>query len=352
MNRQAFQLRLDFPVVFGQLAGVEVEQRQRLLEGEQVLRAPVAFEALGDLFGTGADADVLHGGEDMAIAFAGDDGTQDLLPGLADHIGDDVGQQDVHLGERLLQVLHMPRLALKQHLALARQGTQGAHRVVGAERTPEQSIAHELLQPLAVEYVGLAPRDVLVMPGIDQQHLETTPVQEFIQGNPVHTGGCHGDGVYAAGVEPVGQGVQVGGEALELAYRFVVSIRRHRHEVAGRADVDASGVRMREAQGLTGLRGLQGKTAIALHHDVLHHPVWNVAPVRVRRLAHSLKRDIGPAAAHRRADSPMSMTSPRTTLTRGQGEPLLLRSSPALHSTLPQGAKSVFLRHDLRRRAD
>ncbi len=39
--------------------------------------------------------------------------------------------------------------------------------------------------------------------------------------------------------------------------------------------------------------------------------------VRVRRLAHSLKRDIGLVAARRKADSPMSMTSPRTTLKYG-----------------------------------
>ena len=79
---------------------------------------------------------------------------------------------------------------------------------------------------------------------------------------------------------------------------------------------------------------------------------WNVAPHRVRRLAHSLKRDIGPAAKNRHADSPMSMTSPRTTLTRGQYAPLPNRSSAAPHSTLPQRRHAVFLRRDLRQRAD
>ena len=53
------------------------------------------------------------------------------------------------------------------------------------------------------------------------------------------------------------------------------------------------------------------------------------------------------------ADSPMSMTSPRTTLTRGQYAPLLHRSSAAPHSTLPQRSRTpVFLRRDLRQRAD
>ena len=48
----------------------------------------------------------------------------------------------------------------------------------------------------------------------------------------------------------------------------------------------------------------------------------------------------------------MSMTSPRTTLTRGQCAPLLHRSSAAPHSTLPQPSRPVFLRRDLRQWAD
>src|SRR5205807_5541392 len=63
---------------------------------------------------------------------------------------------------------------------------------------------------------------------------------------------------------------------------------------------------------------------------------------------HSLKRDIGASATDRRDDSPMSMTSPRTTLTSGQCAPLLHRSSPTPHSTLPQRSYRMFLRRDLR----
>ena len=73
-----------------------------------------------------------------------------------------------------------------------------------------------------------------------------------------------------------------------------------------------------------------------------------MAPHRVRRLAHSLKRDIVPAAIFRQYDSPMSMTSPRTTLIYGQDAPLAYRSSAAPHSTVPQRQPFVFLRRDLR----
>ncbi len=118
------------------------------------------------------------------------------------------------------------------------------------------------------------------------------------------------------------------------------------------ADVDAGGVGVGDRQRRSGLARLQADASIALGHGLLHHSLRNVALHRVRRLAHSLKRNIDPAAAYRQADSPMSMTSPRTTLTRGQYAPLLHRSSAAPHSTLPEPAHAVFLRRDLRQRAD
>ena len=93
-----------------------------------MLGAPVALQALGDLVGAGADAHVLHRAQHLAIALAGDDGAQDLLARLAHHVGDDVGELDVHLRERLLHVLHVAALAAQQHAALARTAS--------ATRTP------------------------------------------------------------------------------------------------------------------------------------------------------------------------------------------------------------------------
>ena len=77
-----------------------------------------------------------------------------------------------------------------------------------------------------------------------------------------------------------------------------------------------------------------------------------MAPHRVRRLAHSLKRDIGAAAAYRHVDSPVSMTSPRTTLTRGQCCTIarsVFRGATVHLATMPP---RMFLRHDLRQQAD
>jgi hypothetical protein len=104
-------------------------------------------------------------------------------------------------------------------------------RVAWAERPAEQPVGHELLQPLAVQHIGLAPRDVLHMTRIDQKNREAARLQQLVQRDPVHAGGFHGDGVDAAGLEPIGDGVQVDREARKLAHRFIVAIRRHGHKV-------------------------------------------------------------------------------------------------------------------------
>ncbi len=70
---------------------------------------------------------------------------------------------DIHLRERLLHVLHMPCLA-----------AQRAYVVGRTKRAAQQAVAHELLQPLAVQHVGLAARDILDMPCVDQQNGEAT----------------------------------------------------------------------------------------------------------------------------------------------------------------------------------
>ncbi len=145
-----------------QLRAHKVERAQRLLECEEVLGAPIALQALGDLVDAGAHAHVLYRAQHLGVALAGDDGAQDLLAGLADHVGQDVGELDVHLRESLLHVLHMQKaLAAQQHTALAVQRTQHAHLLGWPERPEQQAVGHELLQPLAVQHVGLAPGHVL-----------------------------------------------------------------------------------------------------------------------------------------------------------------------------------------------
>jgi hypothetical protein len=190
------------------------------------------------------------------------------------------------------------------------------------------------------------------MPRVDQQHREAARVEQLEQGYPVHAGGLHGHRVNAALAEPVGHAFKVGGEAVELAHRLVVAMGRHGHEVRGAADVDAGRVGVGQGQ-RRGPAAADGPL-LALCHGVLHHEVVErdaeVGYVVLITLSNGMTAREPDSS---REDSPMSMTQPMTTLTRGQCAPLLQWSSPASRSTLPQRRQGEFLRSDLRRgRAD
>lgn len=70
---------------------------------------------------------------------------------------------------------------------------------------------------------------------------------------------------------------------------------------------------------------------------------WNVAPDRVRRLDHSLKRDTAMRANNPRDGSPLSMTQPMTTLTCGQCAiaASVFPGSTFHRATMPRGTPGV-----------
>ncbi len=64
--------------------------------------------------------------------FAGNDRPRCLLASLIDHIGNEVGQLDIHLGQRLLEMLDRAQLTAQQHRALPRQGAQRTELILRA----------------------------------------------------------------------------------------------------------------------------------------------------------------------------------------------------------------------------
>jgi hypothetical protein len=113
----------------------------------------------------------------------------------------------------------------------------------------------ELLDPSAVEHVGLTAGDVLHTAGVDEADVEAAFFEDLEEGDPVDAGRLHGDGRHAAGGEPVRQGVEVGGEGFEFSDVLALGIGAgwDGDEVRVGADVDASGVGadLRESGGLT-----------------------------------------------------------------------------------------------------
>jgi hypothetical protein len=176
---------------------------------------------------------------------------------------------------------------------LAPQRAQYAHRFGRTKRAAQQTVGHELLQPLAVQYVGFAARDIFDVARVDQKHFEAARFQKLEQRYPIHARGFHRDRVDPASVEPVGQGVEINCKAGKFPDRLIIPVRRHRYIMGRAADIDSSRIGVGDRQCFSGFAGFDTDFLLALHHDYLHHSVWNVVLHRVRRPAHSLKRDKG-----------------------------------------------------------
>ena len=136
---QPLEWLLKFAVALAKLRADEVEPGQRLLEREQVFGAPVPLQAFGDFINAGADTSIFHRAQDVTITFASHDCTQNFLASLARDVGDDVGQLNVHLRERLLHVLYMPALIFEQHCTLTPQRAQHTHLVGWTKCAAEQA---------------------------------------------------------------------------------------------------------------------------------------------------------------------------------------------------------------------
>jgi hypothetical protein len=120
-----------------------------------------------------------------------------------------------------------------------------AHHADFASRPPgraQQSETHELLQPLTILYVALAPPHVLHLPRIDEPDCQPALLEHLVNRYPVDSGGFERHDIDAAREQPVGHRVQVTGHRAELAHRLVVGRPGDRYPVAGRAHIDPGGV--------------------------------------------------------------------------------------------------------------
>ena len=107
-------------------------------------------------------------GEHLGIAHAVEDCADDLHSGRARDVSDDVVELDVHQHERLLHVLNVRRGVLNDALAMTKQRSQARHTVSRTKTAAQQAVLMQLLQPLCVVDVGLAPRDILHVASIDE----------------------------------------------------------------------------------------------------------------------------------------------------------------------------------------
>jgi hypothetical protein len=99
-----------------------------------------------------------------------------------------------------------------------------------------------VLQPLAVFDIGLAPRNILDVVGIDQADFETFSLQHLIEGDPVNSGRFHDNRFDLASLEPLAEKDQVAGKYPEATHGTCISIFRHCHPMDIGSDVDSGSV--------------------------------------------------------------------------------------------------------------
>lgn len=233
---------LQAAVTVEDLPAVEVIKLQGLFELKEMLVEVGSFQRLDDVLLTRAAMGVAVLSEDEGIPLALDDGTQNGHTGTAGDVADDIVQLDVHLVQGFLHMLDVRGTVADKHIALAGNSAEASDLFCWTEGSGEQAVAVKLLEPLAIEDVGLFAGDVFHVAGIDEADFNASMLEDIIQRYPVDAGGFHGHTGDATGQEPVGKIVKVTGESRESSDRFAVAVGWHSSIDFCGSDVDAGSV--------------------------------------------------------------------------------------------------------------
>jgi hypothetical protein len=90
-------------------------------------------------------------------------------------------QLQIHLHQCLLHVLLMRGSVPNQLVPLSNVGSEFGDYVIGPEAGSDQAVAVELLEPLGITDIRLPARDILGMPCIDENDLNSLLNKDFVQ---------------------------------------------------------------------------------------------------------------------------------------------------------------------------
>jgi hypothetical protein len=97
----------------------------------------------------------------------------------------------------------------------------------------------EILKPLAVGDIRLAAGHVLDVARVDEAHLQSPCLENLQERDPEHPGRLHRDRADATRLKPVGQGIEILRERLELPDRARIALGRDRDVNPTGPNVDA-----------------------------------------------------------------------------------------------------------------
>jgi hypothetical protein len=127
---------------------------------------------------------------------------------------------------------------------LTQVGAQDDDLIFWPKSAFEQAVGVKLLQPLTVQDVTLATGHILDPASIYKLNFKATAIEEFVERNPVDAGRLHNNRRDSTLLKPVSQPMEVGCERGELSDRLVTAVSRNSNEVGGRADINATSIRV------------------------------------------------------------------------------------------------------------
>src|SRR5687767_3100520 len=100
----------------------------------------------------------------------------------------------------------------------------------------------QILQPLAIQHIGLAARHVMHVLCIDQVNVDTPRLQDLKQRYPVDSRRLHRHGVDATDLEPIGQPMEIFCKAGKRPYRIGVPVGGNGDKYFCSSDVYPGGI--------------------------------------------------------------------------------------------------------------
>jgi hypothetical protein len=136
------------------------------------------------------------------------------------------------------------------------------------------------LDPLAVAEVGLTSRDVVKLPGVDENDLDAARLEQLEHRDPVDVRALHGDRLHVLLDEPVCELVELRGRGAEHAdVGFAIGPRRSADPMLRAADVHAGYHRLQDRKYRRSC--LRRLLALVASLDIRHvHLVRRTVPAR------------------------------------------------------------------------
>jgi hypothetical protein len=195
VRSQRVQRTLDLGVEFIDTSLIEVIQRQRLLQCEDVLGLVVANECGSNRPDAGLAVAIPHGRQYARVALSAHDGADDLHAGRSGDVSDDVMQLQVHEGQGLLHVLDVRCRVVHMPLTKPQIGAKCGNAAAWPEARTQQPTGVQALQPLRIIDIALAARHCSGLARIGHDHFNTTGLEDLVGRNPVHAGRLHRHGL-------------------------------------------------------------------------------------------------------------------------------------------------------------